>query len=70
MNRTLNELRPRVKQLDPSVIDLTPITQELEVLEQDSENMKRKVSVNNLYYCVLECELNFRLIILPIIVKI
>jgi hypothetical protein len=43
INSTANELAPKVKLLDPLLVDLRPITQELESLEQDAKNLNRKV---------------------------
>jgi hypothetical protein len=43
INSTVSELTPKVKLLDPQLVDLHPITEELESLEQDAKNLNRKV---------------------------
>ena len=43
INSTATELAPKVKLLDPLLVDLHPVTQELESLEQDAKNLNRKV---------------------------
>jgi hypothetical protein len=47
INSTASELAPKVKLLDPLRVDLRPITQELESLEQDAKNLNRKVRGSN-----------------------
>ncbi|XP_017779043.1 PREDICTED: laminin subunit alpha isoform X2 [Nicrophorus vespilloides] len=51
INDTINELKPKVLQLSPDQINLKPILKELESMEQDSNNMNRKVtySLDNSY---------------------
>jgi hypothetical protein len=43
INSTASALAPKVNLLDPLLVDLRPITQELESLEQDAKNLNRKV---------------------------
>ena len=43
INSTAIELVPKVKLLDPLLVDLRPVTEELESLEQDAKNLNRKV---------------------------
>lgn len=63
INDTLNKLKPRVRILDSSKVDLKPIEQELAKVEQDSKNIKRKVRncQNDLF--VLHIPNDFRRII-------
>jgi len=44
INSTASELAPKVKLLDPQLVDLRPVTQELESLEQDAKNVNRKAN--------------------------
>lgn len=44
MNDTYSRLYPKVHELDQSKIDINPIIQEIESLEQDSKNMNRNVN--------------------------
>lgn len=42
VNDTVNELYPVVQKLDPSLIDLVPLQQEIARLEQETSNQKRR----------------------------
>lgn len=44
VNDTYNRLYPKIHELDQSKIDINPIIQEIESLEQDSKNMNRNVN--------------------------
>lgn len=43
INDTLNTLKPKVDNLDAAKVDLNPIENELQQLEQDAKTISRKV---------------------------
>lgn len=44
LNETIDSLKPDVEALDPNGVNLTPLRQEIESLEQDTKNIDRRVS--------------------------
>lgn len=43
INDSVNELQPKVITLDPGKVDLKPMTNEIEALEQDHRSINRRV---------------------------